>query len=164
MTFTQKILKMNDRETKECAQAMWIIKQFLMNVRIFRQKACGVKGFCSGLCNVNHNVHCNEAEIDGCQTNLGCQPFGCDCDNSAYTATAFYRKDVTMDVICGWVFQKGGSCRECYRTNIQLRCWCYSWPIHNSGKASLIHPLLPRYTLSSLYDSGSTYDGGDYFF
>ena len=84
MTFTQKILKMNDRETKECAQAMWIIKQFLMNVRIFRQKACGVKGFCSGLCNVNHNVHCNEAEIDGCQTNLGCQPFGCDCDNSAY--------------------------------------------------------------------------------
>ena len=66
---------MNDRETLECAQAMWIIEQFLMNVRIFRQKAaCGVKGFCSGLCNVNHNVHCNEAEIDGCQTNLGCQP------------------------------------------------------------------------------------------
>ena len=29
---------------------------------------------CSGLCNVNHIVHCNEAEIDGCQTNLGCQP------------------------------------------------------------------------------------------
>ena len=28
----------------------------------------------SGLCNVNHIVHCNEAEIDGCQTNLGCQP------------------------------------------------------------------------------------------
>ena len=66
---------MNDRETLECAQAMWNIKQFLMNVRIFRQKAaCGVKGVFRGLCNVNHNVHCNEAEIDGCQTNLGCQP------------------------------------------------------------------------------------------
>ena len=65
---------MNDRETLECAHAVEH-QTILMNVRIFRQKAaCGVKGFCSGLCNVNHNVHCNEAEIDGCQTNLGCQP------------------------------------------------------------------------------------------
>ena len=64
-----------------------------------------MKGFCTGLCNVNHNVHCNEAGIDGCQTNPGCQPLDV-IVISLPTATAFYRKDVTMDVICGWVFQK----------------------------------------------------------